>query len=99
MFELAANNNSKKYDYTLLYHGPEIMACTLHEDKSHILDSKRLLEAPIYELVREIGREYSITQDYTNLLAKDTKFMELVEQAYKEFIKGYDCLMDVRINS
>jgi DNA-binding PadR family transcriptional regulator len=97
--EMAANNNTKKYDYTILYYGREIMACTLHGDKSQVLDSKRLLEAPIYELVRDIGIEYGISQEYINMLAQDTKFMSLVEQAHNEFRKGYHCLMRLRKNS
>jgi hypothetical protein len=98
-FEMAANDNSKKYEYTLLYYGPEIIACTLHEDKSQVLDSKRMLEAPIYELVREVGKESDIQQDYVKLLAQDTKFMPLVEHAHIEFYKGYDYLMKLRMSS
>ena len=92
-------NNSKKYDYTILYLGAEILACTLQADKSQVLDSKRLLEAPIYELVREIGRAHDIQQRYINLLAQDTKFMSLVEQSHCEFKKGYDSLMNLRMKS
>jgi hypothetical protein len=55
----------------------------LQEDKSHILETKRLLEAPIYELVCEIGREDGSSQGDINLLYQDTKFMSLVEQAQR----------------
>jgi hypothetical protein len=100
-FEMAANNNSRKYDYTILYYGREIMACTLHEDKGQVLDTKRLLEAPIYELVRDIGKEHDIQQGYgyIKLLAQDTKFMASIEQAHCEFKNGYNCLMNLRKKS
>lgn len=40
------DNNIRKYEYTILDHASEIMACMPKDDKSHALDSTRLVEAP-----------------------------------------------------
>jgi predicted transcriptional regulator len=75
------SNNPSKYDYMILYYGHEMIACVLQEDKSHALDTRRLLEAPIYELVCDIGRDSDVSEEQVNLLAQDTNFTKLVEQA------------------
>jgi hypothetical protein len=71
----------------------------LQEDKSHALDTRRLLEAAIYALICDIGRDSNVSEEHVNLLAQDTNFTILVEQAHISFNRGYKRLMSLRRNS
>jgi hypothetical protein len=78
------------------------MVCMPEYNKSHTLETRRLLDAPIYELVCGIGTEPDNSQEEMKndeLLARDTKFMALLEQSHSDFKKGYDRLITMRKNS
>ena len=92
------DNNSRKYEYTVLNHFSEIMACTPEDNKSHALDTRALLAAPIYELVSDIGRESVFQEEMKNnrLLAQDTNFSRLLDDIHNNFETGYNRLMKLR---
>ncbi|HET7148465.1 MAG TPA: hypothetical protein VFI73_08210, partial [Candidatus Nitrosopolaris sp.] len=103
------NKSVRKYEYKIVNLFSEIMACSIRSPEDSIksaIDSKRLIEVPIYELVSRIGKgsgsEQAVDQN-TTILAKDSKFMTLLEEVHnnlhKNFKKGYDQLMQLREKS
>jgi DNA-binding PadR family transcriptional regulator len=97
------DNYVRTYEYEILNFGPDIIACSTQSSEELLkrtLDSRRLIEAPIYELVSNVGKRGSETQievDSLKVLAQDTKFMSLLEDIHSNFERGYKPLMELRI--
>jgi hypothetical protein len=93
------DNDVRTYEYEILNFGPDIIACSIESPEESIkrtLDTRRLIEAPIYELVSNLGKRGSETQEMYSL-ARDTKFMRLLEDIHSNFERGYKPLMELRI--
>jgi hypothetical protein len=96
------DNNVKTYEYEIINFGSDIVACStqsFEELIKRILDSRRLIEAPIYELVSNLGKigsEIQKEMDSLKVLAQDTKFMRLLEDIHSNFESGYRSLIELR---
>ncbi|HEY7082381.1 MAG TPA: hypothetical protein VH500_22045 [Nitrososphaeraceae archaeon] len=95
-----SNTEPKKYEYKILNYFSELTAFRPKINNGRF-DSTRLVEMTMYDLVTDIGSTSARTQqeDIIRLLAKDTKFMNVVEEIHTRFTNGYNRLMAIRKNS
>jgi hypothetical protein len=94
-----SDTDPKKYEYKMLNLFSEPTAFRPIENNNGLF-SKMLVETPMYDLVTDIGSASAQTQqeDIITLLAKDTKFMKVVEEIHTKFEDGYNRLMSNRKN-
>ncbi len=92
-----SDTEPRQYEYKILNYFSEPTAFSPKGNNNGI-DSKTLVETPIYELVTDICRGPAVVQEKSiqGLLAKDTKFMVVVEELHKNFNDGYNRLMHMR---
>lgn len=95
-----SNTEPKNYEYKILNYFSEPTAFRRKENNNR-LNTKRLVETPVYDLVSGIGSASAEVQqeDVIRLLAKDSKFMNVVEETHTKFTHGYNRLMAIRKNS
>ena len=98
------DSNPRIYEYKIAMAGSEIFVGTIQPPEDPIkktLDySSSLIERQIYELVSDIGSDFSQDEKNNIVLAQDNKFMALLEDIHtnkhNKFEKGYNQLLELR---
>ncbi|MGA9843495.1 MAG: hypothetical protein WBQ25_14385 [Nitrososphaeraceae archaeon] len=96
---LDVDNKSRKYEYKILNYISELVAFK-PKGYDYPLNGMRLVEVPICELVTDIGRGSVESQTIiTGLLARDARFMTILDDIHLCFDKCYNLLTDLRMKS
>jgi hypothetical protein len=97
------DKDRRKNVYNIQHMGSDFAICittTVEESSKNEFYNTKLIDIPLYRLVFELGASDG-NKDLDNLkiLSEDKKFMESIDKMYKVFEKGYNKLMNLRVNS
>jgi len=88
----------KEYEYDLYERGFELRICT--RTTAEELGNKGIkIELPIYRILSDLTKsDDELEEDTLRNLAKDDKFMKLVDNIHDTFDKGYNKLLKLRMS-